>query len=171
MWKSGSVSSRRSCSVQRQARVTAALFAMRLAWVSIAPLERPVVPEVYPISAISPGAGVSVQSGISPEPSSATSDAKMTAPGASACWSRSACAWSPTITTFAAESFQNMAQFGLAIQGIDKHHNRADHVGAQVSRHERRTVFEKQRHPVTAFDSCCTQPCSPASGNRSSVLI
>ena len=46
MWKSGSVNTRRSSLVQRHAMWTPSALASALPWLRIAPLGRPVVPDV-----------------------------------------------------------------------------------------------------------------------------
>ena len=46
VWKIGSAWISTSSAVKRQASISARVFETRLPWVSIAPLERPVVPEV-----------------------------------------------------------------------------------------------------------------------------
>ncbi len=46
VWKIGSACSSRSSAVNRQVSRRASAFEARLPWLSMAPLERPVVPEV-----------------------------------------------------------------------------------------------------------------------------
>ena len=46
VWKIGSAWSKASAAVKRQIAVSALALDLRFSWVSIAPLERPVVPEV-----------------------------------------------------------------------------------------------------------------------------
>ena len=53
MWNSGATTSEISWEVPSSASVALMLFQMMLPWVSIAPLGRPVVPDVYMISATS----------------------------------------------------------------------------------------------------------------------
>ena len=53
MWKSGAQTRVMSSTLMSKARPALMLFQSRLAWVSIAPLGRPVVPDVYMITATS----------------------------------------------------------------------------------------------------------------------
>ena len=57
MWYSGSTASTRSVGSSPCSALMAAALAARLAWVSITPLGRPVVPEVYISRANVSGAG------------------------------------------------------------------------------------------------------------------
>ena len=61
MWKSGATTKVTSSSTMSIWCMAFVLFHQRLAWVSMAPLGRPVVPEVYMISATSSGSSGSAR--------------------------------------------------------------------------------------------------------------
>ena len=133
MWKSGSASSSRSASVQRHARRSPSALARQFAWESTAPFGRPVVPEVYPMSAGASGLAAS-RSGTGPSgiPSAGV---RTRSAGAS---SESAARFSSIVDDRGPGTgvLDHVGELPGAVRGVGRDHYEPEAEGGDVARHQ-----------------------------------